>query len=100
MDGVPLTPFRHLFEQAGGEVLWAHADKSIDAKAESNEVYLRIGDRLARVNALPVELDVAPFIERGRAIVPLSFLNRALNVSIDFDPKTGHVLIRRKTADK
>lgn len=96
-NGIPLTPFRHLFEQAGGEVKWLHDMKAVQATGDGNEIYIQIGDKLARVNKLSVSLDVAPFIERGRTVVPLSFLNDALKVKVDYDPATGHVLITRKS---
>jgi hypothetical protein len=95
-NGIPLTPFRHLFEHAGGEVKWNNLTKSLDAKGEGQEVYIRIGDKIAKVNSLPVELELAPFIERGRTVVPLSFIRESLNVDVEFDPATGHVLITSK----
>jgi len=95
-NGVPLTPFRHLLQQAGGEVNWEHASKIIDAKAEGRTIWIKIGDKLAKVNNLPVDLELAPFIENGRTIVPLSFIQQSLNVNVEYDPETGHVLITAK----
>ncbi len=92
-NGVPLTPFRHLIEKAGGEVRWLADHKSIDAIADGKTIYLKIGDRYAKINGSPFELELAPFIENGRTIVPLSFIGDALEVEIEYDAKTGHVLI-------
>ncbi|MBX3120378.1 MAG: hypothetical protein KF784_15050 [Fimbriimonadaceae bacterium] len=92
-DGVPLTPLRHLLEEAGGEVNWTNATKSLNAKTDGREVYIRIGDRLAKVNDMTIEMELAPFLEKGRTIVPLSFIRDVLNVDVDYDPKTGHVVI-------
>jgi hypothetical protein len=92
-DGIPLTPFRHLIEHAGGKVDWEGATKSASALAEGREIFLRVGDKLARVDRLPIELELAPFIERGRIIVPLSFIRMSLDVDVQYDPETGHVLI-------
>lgn len=95
-EGIPLTPFRHLIEKAGGEVAWLAVEKAVDAKADGRSIFLRIGDKTARVNNLPVSLEVAPFLERGRTIVPLSFIRDSLNVEVEYDPSTGHVLITSK----
>lgn len=95
-NGIPLTPFRHLFEQAGGEVEWSHSSKSLDAKGNGQQIYIKIGDKIAKVNSIPVELELTPFIERGRTVVPLSFLQKSLNVDVQYDPATGHVLITSK----
>ena len=94
-DGVPLTPFRHLFEQSGGKVDWGDKTKTVQANKPGYEVYIKIGDKVAKVNNLPVDLDLAPFIEKGRTIVPVSFIREALGVNVDFDEKTGQVLITK-----
>lgn len=91
--GVPLTPFRHLFEHAGGEVEWEHILKEVRANASGKVVWFRVGDAYAQVDDERVLLELAPFIESGRTIVPLSFMTRALDVDIEFDPISGHVLI-------
>jgi hypothetical protein len=92
-DGIPLTPIRHLLESAGGEVKWEEASKTMTAFTDGREIYVRIGDKIAKINNLPVEMEIAPFLERGRTMVPLSFVRESLEVEIQFDPKTGHVLI-------
>jgi hypothetical protein len=95
-DGIPMTPFRYLFEKAGGTVDWTHLTKTVSAKSDGHEVSLRIGDKLALVNKLQVRMETAPYIDRGRTIVPLSFIDDALNVNVDYDKETGHVLITSK----
>lgn len=92
-DGVPMTPFRHLFEATGGEVKWENMTKSVTASGNGQNIQILIGDPNARVNDLSVRMEVTPYLERGRTIVPLSFLREALNVNVEFDPKTNHVLI-------
>lgn len=95
-NGVPLTPFRHLFEAAGGEVDWDHFNKICAAKGINNEVVIKIGDLYATVNGKSYQLEVASFIEKGRTIVPLSFVSEALNFEISYDRATNHVLILKK----
>jgi hypothetical protein len=95
-EGIPMTPFRHLIEKAGGSVDWANLTKTVTAKAEGKDIWLQIGDRNAKINSLTVSLETAPYIDRGRTIVPLSFISDALNVTIEYDKETGHVLITDK----
>lgn len=95
-DGIPLTPFRGIFEAGGGEVKWDAASKSVTALKDGDSVFIKIGDKLAKVNKLDVDLEIAAFIERGRTIVPLSFITESMNVEIEYDPATGHVLIKKK----
>lgn len=95
-EGVPMTPFRHLIEKAGGKVEWENGSKSVLANAEGREIFVQIGDKVARINKIDVELELAPYIDRGRTIVPLSFIRETLNVDIEFDKETGHVLIKSR----
>ena len=92
-NGIPLTPIRHLLEKAGGEVKWKAFEKLVEAKADGREIFIWIGNKDAKVDGQAVEMEVAPFIDRGRTIVPLSFIQETLKVNIEFDPETGHVLI-------
>jgi hypothetical protein len=92
-EGVPMTPFRHLLEKAGGTVKWENLSKSVNADAEGNKILLQIGEMNATVNELKVTLERPAYLERGRTIVPLSFIRDVLKVDIEFDKETGHVLI-------
>lgn len=95
-DGIALTPFRALFEQAGGKVDWENISKALTASGMGREVYIKIGDKMARVNKIDVSMELAPFIERGRTMVPLSFIKEGLDVDVQYDQATGHVLITSK----
>lgn len=94
-NGVPFTPFRHLYEAAGGNVKWTNDDKTVRATGASDAIILKIGDKTALLGSGKLTLEYAPFIERGRTVVPLSFIGESLKVKVDFDPKSGHVLITK-----
>ena len=94
--GVPMTPFRHLIEKAGGDVTWSSDSKTVNAKTDASSIWLKIGDTNAKLNDMVVSLEMAPYIDHGRTIVPLSFFRDALKVNIDFDKSTGHLLITSK----
>jgi len=97
VGGIPIAPFRHLFEENGGKVEWVHDIKQVRAFDNSTEVIFTIGAPEAAVNGKKLGFEISPFIERGRTMVPLSFIKQALNVDVKVDQKTGHVLI---TSDK
>lgn len=96
IQGVPMTPFRHLIEHAGGDVKWEPVDKEVVATTDGKTIWLKIGDKIAKIDASNIQLELAPLIKSGRTIVPLSFIKEALNVDIDYDKATGHVLITPK----
>lgn len=94
-NGVALTPFRHLFEHVGGKVSWENTKKQVEAKGTGQNINFRIGQDFAMVNGGRVSFERAAFLEAGRAIVPLSFMQQALNVDVKYDPSTQHVLITK-----
>jgi hypothetical protein len=95
-NGIPLAPFRHLFEAHGGAVEWRPGDQAVIATREGETIRLRIGDHEAVVNDARIRMELAPFLEKGRTILPLSFFSQALKLDIEFDPNTRHVLIRKR----
>lgn len=92
-NGLPLTPFRHLYEHAGGTVDWLHDEKVCTAAGVGFDVWIKIGDLFAKVNGKSIQLELPAFIDKGRTIVPLSFIRETLAVDVEVDPVTGHVLI-------
>jgi tyrosyl-tRNA synthetase len=77
-------------------VKWENMTKSVMAKADGTHVLILIGDTNAKVNDLSIKLESIPYLERGRTIVPVSFLRDALKVEIEYDKTTNHVLITPK----
>ena len=92
-NGVPMTPFRYLIEKDGGKVKWENMTKTVTASADGKNLVIQIGEKNAKVNESTVKMEVTPYIDRGRTIVPLSFIHDALNVDVQYDKETGHVLI-------
>jgi len=92
-DGVPMTPLRYLLEKDGGKVSWENMTKTVHANADGKALTIKIGDRNAQVDALTMSMEVTPYLDRGRTIVPLSFIHEALGVNVEYDKETGHVLI-------
>lgn len=100
VDGVPISPFRHLFEGHGGEVKWSHESKEVEGLSEGLKVWFRIGDPAAMVNGSTMVMETSPYLLSGRSMVPLSFMSEALKVNVQFDASTGHVLIRSDRSKK
>ncbi len=94
--GVPLAPFRQIFEHTGGQVMWAPDAKTVRALNADREVVIKVGAPSATVNGQNVPMERKSYIDRGRTIVPLSFVGKALDVDVDFDPATGKLLITSK----
>ncbi|HWP30643.1 MAG TPA: stalk domain-containing protein [Fimbriimonadales bacterium] len=99
-NGIPLAPFRHIFETYGGKVNWMASSHSVIASGNGNEVRIKIGYPIAKVNGRMFSFEISPFIERGRTFVPLSFFAETLGWQIEYDVETGHVWITTTTVAK
>ena len=90
------APFRAIFEQAGGSVDWSAATQTVTAQNNGKVILLRIGSRTALVNHRQVHLVLPAFLHNGRTMVPLSFIREALDVNIQFNEKTGEIILTSK----
>ena len=95
-NGLPLAPFRQIFEHTGGQVMWAPQTKVVRAVNGEKEVIIRVGQDRATVNGASVTMEKAAYLEKGRTIVPLSFVGQALDVDVQYDPATGRLQIKSK----
>lgn len=57
-------------------------------------ILLKIGNRYARVNDQPVELDLAPFIYQGRTLVPFRFIGESLGAEVGFTTDSSGRVVR------
>jgi hypothetical protein len=96
VDHVPMSPLRFLFEKKGGVVDWNNPTKTVSAKVAGNDLLLQIGNDYALLNKGNVKLERPSFLDRGRTIIPLSLAEKSLNVKIDYDRSTNHMLITSK----
>jgi hypothetical protein len=92
--GIKLAPFRQIFEHTGGRLYWfGGAAQTVRAVNDTREIEIKIGNADATVNNHTIRMERTPYIDSGRTIVPLTFIRDSLSVKIDFNEKTGHLLI-------
>src|SRR6185436_12874211 len=92
-NGIKLAPFRQIFEHTGGRLYWFNEVKTVKAVNSSRDIEIKIGKQDALVNNSTVSMEHRPYIISGRTIVPLTFIRDALSVKINFDDKSGRLLI-------
>lgn len=68
---------------------------NIDITLERRVIRLQVGQRDARVNGKASRLEVAPFVEGGRTLVPLRFLGEQLDAVFRWDPKEKEITFVR-----
>jgi len=95
-NGLPLAPFRAIFEHAGGTVKWNNEVKLLRAFDSQHDIEIKIGSKEAKVNNVPMSMEAVPYLDHGRTIVPLSFVRDAMDLKVTFDQETGHLMIEKK----
>ena len=93
---VMFGPLRQIFESGGGSLMWQARTGVVTARNKDKNVSLTIGQKHAVVNATPIALDSAPYLNQGRTMIPLSFLKAAMDVNVQYDAHTGHLLVTSK----
>lgn len=95
-NGLALAPFRQIFEHAGGVVVWYPESREVRAANDTTEVKLHVGSKEALVNKMIVVMDREAFLDSGRTMVPVSFMEKALDLKAEYDVKSGTIILSRK----
>lgn len=93
MQGRVFVPLRGVFEQMGATVMWNGPAQLVTARKGSTDVQLKIGSRTAWVNGASRPLDVAPYVEGSRTMVPLRFISESLGADVRWDAVAEAVYI-------
>ena len=93
MDATPIikdnrtfVPFRALAEAFGARVNYNEADKTVTADLEGNTVVMTIGSNAYTVNGVAKTMDVAPYIDGSRTMVPVRFVAEAFGIDVTAVP--------------
>lgn len=89
--GRVFVPLRGVFERLGASVVYANGQ--INATGRGRTVSLHIGSTQATVDGQPTTIDVAPFIQGQRTLVPLRFIAQSLGASVNWNDGTSTVTI-------
>ena len=93
MDATPIikdnrtfVPFRALAEAFGAKVDYNEADKTVTAELAGNTVVMTIGSNAYTVNGVAKTMDVAPYIDGSRTMVPVRFVAEAFGIDVTAVP--------------
>lgn len=99
VEGRTMLPMRAIFEELGATVTWMQEDKIIFATKGECLIVMQIDNNMMSVrksgdeNNKSVTLDVAPFIESDRTLVPVRAVAEALQAKVNWDNDTRTVII-------
>ncbi len=89
-NGVTFVPVRVISESFNKEVEW----DANTQKVTVDNIELTIGSKTAIVGDKTVELQAAPFVQKGTTYVPLRFIAENLDKEVGFLQKTDDILIQ------
>ncbi|MBS3976138.1 MAG: copper amine oxidase [Syntrophomonadaceae bacterium] len=93
INGRTLVPFRLLAEAINISVNWNDVTRTISASDGTTRIILKIDDKTAQVNDLPIQLDAPPVILDGRTLIPLRFFSEAFGCRVEWDGTTYTISI-------
>lgn len=76
------VPFRALAEAFGAEVAYDEATQAVTAELNGVTVVMTIGSATYTVNGAEQTMDVAPFINGSRTMVPVRFVAEAFGIKV------------------
>jgi len=88
-----VVPVRVISESFGASVAWDEATETVTITKDDTVIKLTIGKTNATVNGSEVVLDVAPFTENGRTLVPVRFVTEGLGYKVGYEERLETVLI-------
>jgi hypothetical protein len=95
-QGVAIAPLRQIIEHTGGVVMWLPADRTVQATTGSRQIEVKIGSRRAWINHEVTLMDRPAILKSGRTMVPVRFLQAALDMKAVYDPSKGLVYLYRQ----
>lgn len=96
-----LVPVRFISESLGADVKWNQELKEVTITKGDKTIKLIIDNNKVTVNDEVVELDAKAILKDSTTFVPVSFISRALNSTVNWNPNTRTVeIISNKTETK
>ena len=84
-NGRTFLPVRYVAESLGAEVGWNQTERKITVSMKDSKVEMLLDTNIAIVNGEAKMIDVSPFIEKGRTLVPFRFLSESLGCKVEWD---------------
>ncbi len=89
-----LVPIRRIFEALGATVSWNEQTQTATVLKENENISFTINNKIAVINGVNKEMDVAAkIVDGGRTVVPLRFLSEALGYNVEWDGITQTIQI-------
>jgi hypothetical protein len=85
------VPLRSIADALGAEVQADAKSGAIQVVLGSQSLRIKVGDARAKLDGMPLTLKHAPFRVRGRVMISLDAVARALHVHAKYDPRDARI---------
>ena len=85
------VPLRSIADALGAETELDEKTGGVDVVLGGQSLRVRLGDTHATLNGMPFTLKHAPFRVRGRVMISLDAVARALHVDAKYDPRNARI---------
>ncbi len=73
---------RAIFEALGASVMWCEETQTVTGQKGETNVVMRINDKVMKVNEEEIILDVSPYVEQDRTLVPVRAIAESFGVDV------------------
>lgn len=98
VNGRTMIPVRCLAEQMGADVSYDTSLKAARIVRAGVEIIMPIGSKTCTVNGEPFQMDVAPYIENGRTMIPARYVSELFGQSIQWVSETRTAAVTENKA--
>jgi len=93
IEGRTMVPLRFFFEKLGASVTWIGETQEIIVERQGIVLEFQIGSNTAIKNGEKLELDVPPYIENDKTLMPARFLGENLGYDVSWDEQANIAFI-------
>jgi spore germination protein YaaH len=92
-----MVPVRTVAEQFGATVTWNAATQEVRLVQNGMTIRMTVGSTTAYADGRVVRMDVAPFIQSDRTVIPVRFFAEAMGAQVGWRQATGTAYIWNST---
>lgn len=97
IQNTTLLPLRFVANQVvGAQVDWNSETQTVTITKNGTVVTVTVGSKLATIDGLEVELEVAPIIQDGVTLLPVRFISETFDIKVEFDNITKVITLTEK----
>jgi len=99
VNGRTLLPLRELLSNLGvpnddSHIIWNGLEQTVTAVKGNTSIYLKVGDKSAKINNNTIMLDAFPVNYKGRVYIPAKFAAEAFDMIVAWDQITKRIYIK------